>query len=354
MVFILILKQFRMSDKNFEIRVLLKHYWKQEFSARAAAAKICEVEGEGTVTHATAAKWFQRFTNGETDLSDKLRSGRPAVLENEALLEARQQIPGSSSRELAADLGVSHPTVLSHLHELGAVQNRPRQIPYELSPQQIQQRLNICNQLLAKSQDRRLWERIVTQDEKWVYLRNPNMRKRWRLPDEPQETEVRRQRYEKKMMISVWWNFEGVLHFEIIPDGKSVNATLYATQLQKVHDILAQRYPALINRKGVVLQRDNARSHTGKIAAQKIKELADIEVLPHPACSPDLAPSDYYLFRAMAHFLRGRRFETEDDLENGCREFFASKNPEWYRHGIEELAERWQKVIDNNGLYFEE
>ena len=55
-----------------------------------------------------------------------------------------------------------------------------------------------------------------------------------------------------------------------------------------------------------------------------------ISVLPLPAYSPDLAPSDYYLFRSMAHFLRGRCFQSAEQLKNGGEEFFASNEPEWY------------------------
>jgi histone-lysine N-methyltransferase SETMAR len=58
----------------------------------------------------------------------------------------------------------------------------------------------------------------------------------------------------------------------------------------------------------VLLQQDNARPHTAKKTLQKIEELEGFELLPHPAFSPDLEPSDYYLFRSMAQFLRGKKF----------------------------------------------
>jgi histone-lysine N-methyltransferase SETMAR len=76
--------------------------------------------------------------------------------------------------------------------------------------------------------------------------------------------------------------------------------------------------------------------------------------LPHPAYSPDAAPSDYGLFRSMEHFLRGRRFETFDQVEEACQEFSDSKPKEWYFEQIRKLADRWQKIVDNDGLYFEE
>jgi hypothetical protein len=58
----------------------------------------------------------------------------------------------------------------------------------------------------------------------------------------------------------------------------------------------------------VLLQQDNARAHTAKKTLQKIEELEDIELLQHTAFSSDLEPSDYYLFRSMAQFLRGKIF----------------------------------------------
>ena len=45
----------------FEIRVLIKHYWKQNHKAVEVARRICEVEGEGVVSEHVAQGWFQCF-----------------------------------------------------------------------------------------------------------------------------------------------------------------------------------------------------------------------------------------------------------------------------------------------------
>ena len=65
-------------------------------------------------------------------------------------------------------------------------------------------------------------------------------------------------------------------------------------------------------------------------------------------------PSDNYLFRAMTHFLSGRRFKDRNDVEMGYGEFFVSKSKDWYLNGIKQWAERWVRTIEHNGLYFEE
>jgi hypothetical protein len=49
----------------------------------------------------------------------------------------------------------------------------------------------------------------------------------------------------------------------------------------------------------VILQHDNARQHTANMTKATIQEL-DWEILPHPPYSPDLASSDYHLFRSLS------------------------------------------------------
>jgi histone-lysine N-methyltransferase SETMAR len=44
-----------------------------------------------------------------------------------------------------------------------------------------------------------------------------------------------------------------------------------------------------------------------------IQEL-DREILPYPPYSPDLAPSDYHLFRFLSNSLRGVSFNNEAEL----------------------------------------
>ncbi|EFN85281.1 Histone-lysine N-methyltransferase SETMAR, partial [Harpegnathos saltator] len=48
-------------------------------------------------------------------------------------------------------------------------------------------------------------------------------------------------------------------------------------------------------KKRIVFHQDDTRVHTSILTMAKLNELK-YELLEHPACSPDLAPSDYYLF----------------------------------------------------------
>lgn len=286
-------------------------------------------------------------------LRDKERLGRPATLDPEVLRKAVEANPRTSTRRLSDEVGSSKSTIHRHLIQLGKVNKSCRVVPHDLTPAQAKCRVDICRDLLSNPQDDRFFKRIVTCDEKWILYRNPDMTKQWLDPGQSAEPVVKQKRFDSKVMLCAWWNYEGLIYFELVPNGVGITADIYSEQLEKVYAVLAQRYPALINRGKILIQQDNARPHVARKTRQTIENLDGIELLPHPAYSPDLAPSDYYLFRSMAHFLRGRDFTNIREVETGIREFFASKEPEWYRHGILELSERWQKTIDYNGLYFE-
>ena len=73
----------------------------------------------------------------------------------------------------------------------------------------------------------------------------------------------------------------------------------------------------------------------------------------YPTYSPDLAPSDFHLFASLAYFITGRTFENLNALKNGLQYYFDYKPVEFYRRGIELMSEKWQKIVINNGNYFE-
>ncbi|UYV74126.1 hypothetical protein LAZ67_11002194 [Cordylochernes scorpioides] len=79
----------------------------------------------------------------------------------------------------------------------------------------------------------------------------------------------------------------------------------------------------------------------------------DFEVLEHPAYSPDLAPSDYFLFGLLKKELKGKRFDSDEDVQKVVQDFFHTLPKSAYKESIYKLPERWRRCIESQGDYFE-
>ena len=92
---------------------------------------------------------------------------------------------------------------------------------------------------------------------------------------------------------------------------------------------------------------DNAPVHKSRVAQAAIRE-CKFEQLNHPPYSPDLAPSDYYLFRNLKSHLRGTKFRDDDELKAAIEDWFEDKIDD-----IDCLKEKWAKCIEVKGNYIE-
>ena len=71
----------------------------------------------------------------------------------------------------------------------------------------------------------------------------------------------------------------------------------------------------------------------------------------HPAFSPDLAPSDFYLFGKVKHLLQGKEFESEEELFEAIIEILNGISKEELLSVIDEWERQIRACISNGGNY---
>jgi transposase len=72
-------------------------------------------------------------------------------------------------------------------------------------------------------------------------------------------------------------------------------------------------------------------------------------VVPQPIYSPDLAPADFFLFPKLKYTLKGRRFDTFDEIQkNSTKGLFAIP-----KEGFQNWQKRWERRVASEGNYFE-
>ncbi len=201
--------------------------------------------------------------------------------------------------------------------------------------------------MLSKHNRYRFLQQIVTGDEKWVLYVNHTRKRQWVNREDLPDPEPKADVHSKKVMLSVWWDSQGIIYLELLPPNTTVDSELYCKQLQNVKVALQAKRP---ERHKVRLLHDNARPHVSKVTRRKLEELG-WQVLAHPPYSPDLAPSDYHLFRSLRHHLSEKHLDDEEQLKSDVEKFVQSHSKKFYEDGIMDLPKRWEYVVDNNGEY---
>ena len=73
----------------------------------------------------------------------------------------------------------------------------------------------------------------------------------------------------------------------------------------------------------------------------------------HTRPSPDLAPSDYFLFPNLKKDICGRRFRSNEEVVAAVEEWVTHKDPGFFSSGLMALEHRWSKCIILEGNYIE-
>ena len=104
--------------------------------------------------------------------------------------------------------------------------------------------------------------------------------------------------------------------------------------------------------KGVLLQQNNARVHTCKVAMDAV-ERNGCELKPHPAYSPDLAPINFFLFPNLKKDICGRHFRSVEEVVMAVQEWVNGKDPDFFSSRLMAVEHRWSKCIKLEGNYIE-
>ena len=153
--------------------------------------------------------------------------------------------------------------------------------------------------LLASHERRGFLHRIVTGDEKWIHYDNPKRKKSWGPPGHASTSTANPNIHGRKLLLSIWWDQLSVVYYELLKPSKTITGAVYRTQLLRMSRALKEKRAHCYSRHDkVILLHDNARPHVS-VPVKTYLETLKCKVLPHPPYSPDIARSDFHLFRSM-------------------------------------------------------
>jgi len=337
---------------TFEIRAVVRFCALRGLDNGTIYEQLCETYGPAALSLTAVKVWAKRFREGRTSLEDDPRAGRPQSQDYSQLVEdVLAERPFSTSRAIADIVGCSHPTILAALEAMGYKKFLSRWVPHELTDEQKAARVLMSRSLLATltSLNPGRISSVITGDESWFYYEYPQ-EGRWARTREDVAPRPKRSIGAKKVMITVFWSTRGIHLIEALPDGETFNSEYACHLLDRLDSNLRELRPSM-GARGMALHWDNARPHTSQQTLQKIRQLK-LSQLSHPPYSPDIAPSDFFLFGYIKSQLKGQSFHDTDSLLAWINTVTRNISKEDLRAVFSSWMTRLQWVIENNGEYF--
>ena len=232
-----------------------------------------------------------------------------------------------------------------------------RWVPRLLLPDQMGQRVKRCHEYCQRynAEGENFLNQITTCDETRIHffeLESKQQSSMWKHPSSPSPAKALISRSAGKVMVIIFCDIQGIILNHFVPPKTTVTGNCYASVIKSdLLPAIKRKLPQLM-RSGILPHHDNTPSHSSRVVLDTIKEL-DIEILPHPPYSPDLAICDFWLFPNLKNKLRGESYESREELRRAIDRYLRDMSSDGLHHVFWAWVERWDKCKLCKGRYFE-
>ena len=318
------------------------------------------VYGDACLTEGKVRKWARFYRGGdpkETTVRDRKRPGRPVSATDtmhqqkvDDMIVANRRV---KQKDIANALDISKERVHHYFHSPPWLQESLGKMGTETA--HCGNEGTEENELLERftHDGERFLRSIITSDESWVHHYDPESKMQsmqYRHKNSPSPKNFKVVESARKVLLTILWDMEGIVHIEFLEQGTTINSERYVSTLRALKGRLRRVRQAKV--KDVVIQHDNARPNTSCQTQCALQQL-EFPTIPHPPYSPDLAPSDFFLFPLLKKHLRGNHYETDAEVEADVNSWYRSQTPEFFADGMRKLVQRCRLCIECDDDYVE-
>lgn len=343
------------SINDYEQRTFIKFGVLLGYSAADILRLLKTALGPRSYKQRTVYDWVRNIKEGRTDVSEA-RGGphRTHSKRKERVEEIKEKLAehrGWSLRELAHETGIPRSIVGEIIKKNLEMRKLMNQwVPHSLTEEVIETRIMASrNNLLRYRRHPRLLKRTIAIDESWVGLYTQpkgDKRRSWVSVGEKRQKMVRENIRDRKRMLIMAMDFNGIAFWELLPEKSTVNSQVYQSFLERN----IPNWMRANNFQKAILAQDNARPHIAR-SVMGFLERKGIETWVQPPYSPDLQPCDFNCFGELKRQLSGNSYTNWAELENSINDILTNGVNWGLFMGVRKLPDRWERVVQANGEY---
>jgi len=229
-------------------------------------------------------------------------------------------------------------------------------VPRVLTHEQKDSRVAICQELKETvTNDPTLLLNVITGDESIVYAYDPETKlqsSQWKSPGSPRPKKACLQKSKLKTMLICFFDQEGIVHRKFVSPGMTVNADFNCDVLRRLRENVRRKRPQKWQNQNLIFHHANAPAHRSFKVSQFLAK-KNMTVIPHPPYSPDLAPCDCFLFPKLNLRMKGRRFDTNEEIQEESQRVLGTIPKRDFQGCFQAWQKRWDRCIRAKGEYFE-
>ena len=308
------------------------------------------------MNRASAFEWHKRFKEGRESVRDGERCGRSKEVRTRELIGQIKNFIDKdrhvSIEIISAQFDVSVGTVHTIIREELKIQKICMKfVPRVLREDQKERHCHDSREMVELiNSDPAVLDALMTSDESWIYSYDPETKwqsSQWNHAGSPRPKKARQSKSTHKLLMIPFFASTGLIYMHWVPTEQTVNKEYYVEVLREFRKRFRRKKPALFKSAQWHFHQDNAPVHNSILVTDYLTKMG-IKTVPHPSYSPDVAPSDFWLFPK----LRGRHYETIEEMKEAVTKVIDTVRQEDFHGAFQKLLE-WYKCLAARGDYLE-
>ena len=158
-----------------------------------------------------------------------------------------------------------------------------------------------------------------------------------------------------KTMLICFFDQEGILHWEFVPPGMTVNADFYC-DVRRLRENVRCKRPQKWQNKNLITHHDNGPAHRSfngpahrSFKVSQFLATNNMTVIPHT--HPIWPPVDFFLFPKF--WMKGWRFDTIEEIQEESERVLDTIPKRDFQRCFQARQKCWDYCIHTKGEYFE-
>ena len=232
--------------------------------------QICQVYGDNAMSDGMVRKCVQMFNEGRENVHYEARSGCPSLVNADLVHKVNERVC-EDRRYTISDLSLPFPLISRALlydivsSHLGYQKACARWMPKMLTEHKKHHVACALTFVMHYHEEGDgVLSRSVTGDETRVSHITPESQQQslhWKHTDSPRRKKFKQMFSTRKMMCIIFWDSQGILLVEFLPQGTTINSDVYCETLKKLRCVIQNKRRRVLSATILSLH-DNTQQHS--------------------------------------------------------------------------------------------